>query len=105
MKRGAVETPIAIIALVRSGPRNAASAIARIRNGQASMASTMRLSTDVDPALREAGEQPGRHADAGGDQHRDDADLAGVYLKDSATEGFDPPNSILILFGIYLRVY
>jgi hypothetical protein len=34
--------PIAIIALVRLGPRNAASAIARIRNGQASIASVMR---------------------------------------------------------------
>ena len=33
------------IAFVRSGPRNAASAIARIRNGQASIASTMRDNT------------------------------------------------------------
>ena len=35
--------PIAIMALPRLGPRNAASAIARIRNGQASIASVMRL--------------------------------------------------------------
>src|SRR5271165_336504 len=42
MKIGVADTPIAIIALVRLGPRNAASAMARIRNGQASMASVMR---------------------------------------------------------------
>ena len=39
---GVAETPIAIIALVRLGPRNAASAIARIRNGHASTASVSR---------------------------------------------------------------
>ena len=42
MKIGVAAMPIAIIALVRLGPRNAASAIARIRNGQASSASVMR---------------------------------------------------------------
>ena len=42
---GAAVTPMAIMALVRSGPRNAASAMARIRNGQASMASTTRPTT------------------------------------------------------------
>jgi hypothetical protein len=45
MKIGVVVMPIAIMALRRFGPRNAASAIARIRNGQASMASVMRLSS------------------------------------------------------------
>ena len=43
MKIGVAETPIAIMALPRLGPRKAASAIARIRNGQASMASVSRL--------------------------------------------------------------
>jgi hypothetical protein len=38
-----VLTPIAIIALPRLGPRKAASAMARIRNGQASIASVKRL--------------------------------------------------------------
>ncbi len=42
MKTGVAETPIAIIALVRLGPKKAASAIARIRKGQASIASVMR---------------------------------------------------------------
>ena len=60
MKRGAVETPMAIMALVRSGPRKAASAIARIRKGQASMASTTRDSSAsvqplANPATRPAG--------------------------------------------------
>jgi hypothetical protein len=35
--------PIAIMALVRLGPRNAASAMATIRNGMASMASVIRM--------------------------------------------------------------
>ena len=39
---GVAEMPIAIIAFVRLGPRNAASAIARIRKGQASSASVIR---------------------------------------------------------------
>jgi hypothetical protein len=39
---GVAVTPIAIIALPRLGPRKAASAIARIRKGMASMASTIR---------------------------------------------------------------
>jgi hypothetical protein len=42
MNTGVAEMPIAIIALVRLGPRNAASAIARIRNGHASIASVTR---------------------------------------------------------------
>jgi hypothetical protein len=42
-KIGVVVMPMAIMALPRLGPRNAASAMARIRNGQASMASVMRL--------------------------------------------------------------
>ena len=42
MKIGVAEMPMAIIALVRLGPRNAASAMARIRNGVASIASVMR---------------------------------------------------------------
>ena len=37
------EMPMAIIALLSDGPRNAAIAIARIRNGQASIASVKRL--------------------------------------------------------------
>src|SRR5208282_5190609 len=50
MKIGVADTPIAIIALVRLGPRNAASAMARIRNGQASMASVMReISASAQP--------------------------------------------------------
>ena len=50
MKTGVAETPIAIIALVRLGPRKAASAIARIRNGQASIASVMReISASTQP--------------------------------------------------------
>ena len=44
-KIGVAVTPMAIMALDRLGPRKAASAIARIRNGTASMASTMRDST------------------------------------------------------------
>ena len=49
-KIGVAETPIAIIALVRLGPRNAASAIARIRNGQARNASVMReISASTQP--------------------------------------------------------
>ena len=43
MKTGVAEMPIAIMALPRLGPRNAASAMARIRNGQASIASVIRL--------------------------------------------------------------
>ena len=42
MKTGVAAMPMAIIALVRLGPRKAASAIARIRNGHASIASVMR---------------------------------------------------------------
>ena len=42
MKIGVAEMPMAIMALLRLGPRKAASAMARIRNGQASMASVMR---------------------------------------------------------------
>jgi len=42
---GVAETPIAIMALERLGPRKAARAMARMRNGQASMASTMRESS------------------------------------------------------------
>src|SRR5688572_27117020 len=42
MKIGVAEMPMAIIALVRLGPRKAASAMARIRNGQASIASVTR---------------------------------------------------------------
>ena len=38
----ALGVPIAIMALVRLGPRKAARAMARIRNGQASIASVMR---------------------------------------------------------------
>ena len=50
MNTGVAEMPIAIIALVRLGPRNAASAIARIRNGQASIASVMReISASTQP--------------------------------------------------------
>ena len=45
MKIGVVVTPIAIMALPRLGPRNAASAIARMRNGTASIASVMRESS------------------------------------------------------------
>ena len=41
-KIGVAETPIAIMALVRLGPRKAESAIARIRNGQARKASVRR---------------------------------------------------------------
>ena len=51
---------MAIIALVRSGPRKAASAIARIRNGQASMASTMRLRiVSIQPAAKPASRPAG----------------------------------------------
>src|SRR5271154_7318816 len=50
MKIGVADTPIAIMALLRLGPKNAASAIARIRNGQASMASVMReISASTQP--------------------------------------------------------
>ena len=42
MKIGVAEIPMAIIALVRLGPRKAASAMARMRNGQASIASVIR---------------------------------------------------------------
>ncbi len=42
MKTAVAAMPIAIIALVRLGPRKAASAMARIRKGQASIASVMR---------------------------------------------------------------
>ena len=42
---GKVAMPIAIIALVRLGPRNAASAMATMRNGIASIASVMRMMT------------------------------------------------------------
>ena len=49
-KTGVAEMPIAIIAFVKLGPRNAASAIARIRNGQASIASVIReMSASVLP--------------------------------------------------------
>ena len=41
-KIGVAVIPIAIIALPSEGPRNAASAIARIRNGTASIASVIR---------------------------------------------------------------
>ena len=43
MKTGVAEMPMAIIALVRLGPRKAASAIATIRNGMASIASVIRM--------------------------------------------------------------
>ena len=50
MKIGVADTPIAIMALLRLGPKNAASAIARIRNGQASMASVIReISASTQP--------------------------------------------------------
>ena len=55
--------PIAIIALLRLGPRKAASAIARIRNGIASIASVMR-DQRIDQAAAIAGQQPDRHPDA-----------------------------------------
>ena len=42
-KIGSAAIPIAIIALTRLGPRNAASAIATIRNGMASIASVIRM--------------------------------------------------------------
>jgi hypothetical protein len=58
MKIGVAETPIAIIALVRLGPRKAASAIARIRNGQASIASTMRRSVRRSSRRRSRREVP-----------------------------------------------
>ncbi|CFU08015.1 Uncharacterised protein [Bordetella pertussis] len=45
MNLGAADTPMAIMALVRLGPRKAASAIARIRNGIASSASVAREMT------------------------------------------------------------
>ena len=70
MKIGVAEMPIAIIALVRLGPRNAASAIARIRNGQASIASVMReISASTQPP-DVAGEQADRHAERQRDRHR-----------------------------------
>ena len=54
-KIGVAETPIAIIALVRLGPRNAAIAIARIRNGQARKASVMReISASTAPPMKPA---------------------------------------------------
>ena len=42
-RSAAAAMPIAIMALVRLGPRKAASAIATIRNGMASIASVMRM--------------------------------------------------------------
>ena len=48
---------MAIMALPRLGPRKAASAMARMRNGQASMASVMRLISRVDEAADIAGER------------------------------------------------
>ena len=53
-KIGVAEMPIAIIALVRLGPRKAASAIARIRNGQASNASVRREISAVGPAAEDS---------------------------------------------------
>ena len=43
MKIGVAEMPIAIIAFLSDGPRKAAIAMARIRKGQASIASVTRL--------------------------------------------------------------
>ncbi len=73
MKTGVAVTPMAIMALLRLGPRKAASAIARIRNGMASIASTMRDSTRVDPAAGIARQQAERHADAQRDADRHEA--------------------------------
>ena len=50
MKTGIDDRPIAIIALLSEGPRKAASAMARIRNGAASSASVMReMAASVQP--------------------------------------------------------
>ena len=72
-KIGVAEMPIAIIALVRLGPRNAASAIARIRNGQARKASVRReISASTKPPTKPA-RQADRHAEGERDRDRDDA--------------------------------
>jgi len=61
---------MAIIALVRLGPRNAASAIARIRNGHARKASVSREIKPTDPAALEQ--------------------LASIYADRSDAAGLDP---------------
>ena len=59
-KIGAAVMPMAIMALVRDGPRNAASAMARIRNGQASMASTSRpITPSTQPPAKPASSPTG----------------------------------------------
>ena len=73
MKIGVAEMPIAIIALVRLGPRNAASAIARIRNGRREHRVGHARDQRVGPAADVAGEQADRHAERERDRHRDDA--------------------------------
>ena len=73
MNLSAVDTPMAIIALVRSGPRNAVRAIARIRNGQASIASTTRdSSASIQPPANPAS-SPARTPIPAAISHRDHA--------------------------------
>ena len=52
---GVADTPMAIMALLRLGPRKAASAIARIRKGQARKASVMReMTVSTAPPMKPA---------------------------------------------------
>jgi hypothetical protein len=60
MKIGTAERPIAIIALVSDGPRMAANAIARIRKGQASIASVTReIAMSIQPPYQPASRPKG----------------------------------------------
>ena len=77
MKVEVADRPMAIIALIRLGPRKAASAIARIRNGIASSASVSRDDRPVDPAAGVAGEQSERQAEGDRERHRDEAGAEG----------------------------
>ena len=87
--------PIAIIALVRLGPRKAASAIARIRNGQASMASVMREISASIAAAEIAGEHADRHAEQQRDRDRDHArEQRGARAPDDARSTSRPISSV-----------
>ena len=59
-KAGAITIPIAIIALRRFGPSRPAITIASTSPGSANMRSTNRISSAVDLAAEEAGEQADR---------------------------------------------
>src|SRR5450755_26279 len=65
MNTGVAEMPMAIIALVRLGPRKAARAMARMRNGQASIASVMReIRASVQPPTYPASKPIGTPSDS-----------------------------------------